>query len=471
MQRRSPPPDFEDDGEDWDGPPDAAWSPTPKQAEYLAASEFEVLYGGAAGGGKSDAMVIDALGLWQNAVLHSDYKAIIFRPTFGELREIEARMREIYPLVYPGAEFNKTDHVWHFPSGAEIYTSYMQTEEDRYRWQSFEFQFVGFEELTQWPNDVAYVYLFSRLRTSNPALKCMMRANCNPGGRGHKWVRERWGIADEGGPTRSVVTVELASGEKRRIARRFIPARLTDNPYLGADYEANLLLLDEMTRRALLSGRWDVIEIPGAIYRREMEQAFFEKRIGRVPIEKTLPVHTVWDLGVGDATAIWFVQLVNAERRAVGYYEMTGEGLPHYARILKERAAAKGYVYGQHFAPHDIQVRELGTGKSRFEVAGSLGIHFQITPNLPLEEGIHAARTGFNTWYFDQEECARGLECLTNYRREYKEKYGEFSTNPVHDWASHGADAWRYTALAVPYMQNSAAGWTGELKYPRLTVA
>jgi hypothetical protein len=470
MQRRTPHHSGgwdDDDGDNGLAVDSPIWTPTPKQAEYLAASEFEVLYGGAAGGGKTDALVIDALGLWQNAILYSDYKAIIFRPTFKELREIEQRMREIYPLVYPGAEFNKTDHVWHFPSGAEIYTSYLETEDDRYNWQSFEFQFIAFEELTQWPTDVCYVYLFSRLRTSNPALKCVIRANCNPGGRGHAWVRKRWNIGNEGGPTLSRQIVTLGDGSQRAISRRFIPARLSDNPYLGADYEATLLLLDEMQRRALLGGRWDVIEIPGAIYKKEMETAFFENRITRVPHEPTLPVHTIWDLGVGDATAIWFLQLVNMERRCIDYYEMTGEGLPHYARVLDDRR----YKYGQHFAPHDIQVRELGTGRSRFEVAASLGINFQMTPNLPLEDGINAARTVLPTVWFDAEKCARGVECLTNYRREYKEKYGEFSSNPVHDWASHGSDAFRYLALDIPFMNNSMNGWGQALKYPKLTVA
>lgn len=450
---------FEDDA--------PAWTPTPKQAEYLAAAEYEVLYGGAAGGGKTEAMMIDALGLWQNAILHNDYKAVIFRPTYPELRELENRMREIYPHVYPGAEFNKTDHVWHFPSGAEIYTSYMATEDDRYRWQGFELQFIGFEELTQWPTDVCYTYLFSRLRTSNPAIKCVMRANCNPGGRGHKWVRDRWGIQDDGGATLQRVSVTLADGSTRTMARRFIPARLADNPHLGADYEATLLLLDEMQRRALLSGRWDVIEIPGAIFKKEMEAAFFEKRIGRVPYEPTLPVHTIWDLGIGDAMAIWFCQLIGPERHLIDYYEINGEGLPHFAKMLAERK----YVYGQHFAPHDIAVRELGTGRSRLEVAASLGINFQITPNLPLEEGIHAARTILPTCYFDAEKCARGVECLANYRWEFNEKYGVFKSQPAHDEFSHGADAFRYYALDVPLMTNSFTGWGQKLNYPKLTVA
>lgn len=463
----------DDDTEDWreDDNDEVAlvtsWSPTPRQAEYLAAPEFEVLFGGSAGGGKTDAMVIDALGLWQNAVLYPDYRAVIFRPTYPELRKLEQRMREIYPLVAPGATFNKTDHIWHFPSGAEIYTSYMQQEDDRFRWQGFELQFVGFEELTQWPTDVAYTYLFSRLRTSNPHLKCLMRANCNPGGRGHKWVRDRWNIPNDGSATLSKLIVELESGEQRLIARRFIPARLFDNPHLGPDYEANLRLLPELERRALLSGRWDVIEIPGAIYKREIEAAFIGNRIGRVPYDPALPVHTVWDLGIGDCTAIWFVQVVGAERRCIDYYEMNGEGIAHYVKVLNDRR----YIYGQHFAPHDIKVRELGTGRTRWETAATLGITFQITANVSVEDGIHAARSVFPTVYFDADKCARGLECLASYRWNYNERLGEFGSTPVHDWASHGSDGFRYLALDVPLMHNSFGVWGGKLKYPKIGVA
>jgi hypothetical protein len=443
------------------------WEPTDKQAEYLAASEFEVLFGGSAGGGKSEALVIDALGLWQKAIMYPDYRAIIFRPSFPELRELERRMQEIYPFVAPGAVFNKTDHAWKFPSGAEIYTSYLASDDDRYRFQTFEFQFIAFEELTQWATDACYVYLFSRLRSSNPNLKCVMRSNCNPGGRGHEWVKQRWGIRDHGGPTLSRQIVTLDSGETRSITRRFIPARLSDNPYLGADYEATLALLPAMEQRALRQGRWDVIEIPGAIYRAEIEACYLEGRITRVPYDPMLPVHTVWDLGMNDSMSIWFVQLVNAERRAIDYYANNGEGLAHYAKELNDR----GYVYGSHWAPADIEVRELGTGVSRYETAQKLGINFQHVPALSRADGMHALRMMFPTLWFDAEKCAEGIKGLAAYRREYKEKYGVFSDEPIHDFASHPSDAARYMAVSIPMMNNSFNGWGAPLNYPTLSPA
>jgi phage terminase large subunit len=186
--------------------------------------------------------------------------------------------------------------------------------------------------------------------------------------------------------------------------------------------------------------------VKGAIYSKELEAARTGGRITSVPVDPILPVHTVWDLGVGDSTAIWFVQyLRGGDIRIVDYYESSGEGLPHYASVLQGR----GYVYGQHYAPFDIKVKELGSGRSRLETAKSLGISFEIAPNIALEDGIHAARMFFPRCWFDATKCKAGLEALQHYRRDYNQRLNEFKATPVHDWASHGADAFRYLALAL----------------------
>lgn len=187
----------------------------------------------------------------------------------------------------------------------------------------------------------------------------------------------------------------------------------------------------------------------GAVYKAEFEKARKDNRIASVPIDPAAKVHTVWDLGVGDSTVIWFVQVAGREVRVVDYYEATGEGLPHYARILQDKA----YFYGKHFAPHDIAVRELGSGMSRIETARKLGINFEIVRNISIEDGIEAARQVLLTCWFDAERCKAGLHALQNYRREYNDKMGEFKARPVHDWASHAADAFRYLALSVGDMQ------------------
>lgn len=191
----------------------------------------------------------------------------------------------------------------------------------------------------------------------------------------------------------------------------------------------------------------------GAVYKKEFEKVQQDKRICPVPCDAGLLVHTVWDLGVGDSTSIWFAQVVGKEVRLIDYYEASGEGLPHYARVLTE----KGYLYGKHFAPHDIAVRELGSGVSRLETARKLGINFLITPSLTIEDGIDAARQLLSTCWFDQVKTEYGLKCLRNYRREFNPKMDEFKPTPVHDWASHGADAFRYLAINVKNMSHVAS--------------
>lgn len=189
--------------------------------------------------------------------------------------------------------------------------------------------------------------------------------------------------------------------------------------------------------------------VKGAIYADALSDAREAKRIGRVPYSPEMPVNTYWDLGVGDATAIWFVQGVASEVRCIDYYEASGEGLPHYKKVLTER----GYIYGQHWAPHDIEVREFSSGRSRLETAANLGIRFQIVPNVAFEDGIHAARVLLARTWFDAEKCRKGLDALGAYRWDFNSRLQEFKATPVHDWASHGADAFRYLAVAWrPYM-------------------
>jgi len=184
--------------------------------------------------------------------------------------------------------------------------------------------------------------------------------------------------------------------------------------------------------------------VKGAIYADEISSARLHGRVTKVPYDPALPVDTDWDLGVGDSTAIWFSQsLRGGEIRVIDYYENSGEGLPHYAQVLKE----KQYAYGTHWAPADIQVRELGSGRSRMEAAQQLGIRFQVVPNLPIEDGIHAVRLLFPRCWFDEIRTHRGLEALQHYRWDYNARLREFKSRPLHDWASHGADAFRYFAL------------------------
>lgn len=194
--------------------------------------------------------------------------------------------------------------------------------------------------------------------------------------------------------------------------------------------------------------------VEGAYYADEMAKAEAEKRITRVPIEPTVRVDTWWDLGIDDATAIWFVQDVGKERRIVDYLEVSGEGLPQIAKRLD----AKGYRYGRHILPHDAEARELGTGVSRIETLHALGVNnTEVIPAQAVADGINATRLMLSRCWFDAERCERGLEALKQYRREWDGKRQVWRERPLHDWCSHAADAFRYGALSrLPIKSPSA---------------
>jgi len=189
--------------------------------------------------------------------------------------------------------------------------------------------------------------------------------------------------------------------------------------------------------------------IVGAYYGPLIQQAEAEGRVGSVPWEPRLPVHTAWDLGIGDATAIWFCQLAGLEVRLIDYHEASGVGLSHYLGELLERKG-RGWAFGEHILPHDAEVRELGSGKSRLETLQGMGINPRVLPASAIDDGIQAVRLLLPRCRFDWARCRRGLDALRQYRREYDSRLKAFRARPLHDWASHGADAFRYLALGLP---------------------
>jgi hypothetical protein len=201
----------------------------------------------------------------------------------------------------------------------------------------------------------------------------------------------------------------------------------------------------------------------GSYYGEALRKAETEHRITSVPVNDTVQVHTAWDLGIDDSMTIWFYQIVGQEIHFIDYYENTGEGLAHYAMKLQE----KKYLYGRQYAPHDIAVRELGTGKSRLETAKGLGIKFEVGEMLSIEDGINAGRSIFSRCWFDSVKCDRGINALKNYKKDWDEKNKVFRNNPKHDWASHGADAFRTFAVTFKQavMQIEAKNIGGVMPY------
>lgn len=201
--------------------------------------------------------------------------------------------------------------------------------------------------------------------------------------------------------------------------------------------------------------------IKGAFYGEQIKAARDSGRIGRVPYDPALPVDTDWDLGI-DAMAVWFTQSERSGAiRAIDYYEDVGGGLEVAIKAVKE----KPYTYGQHWAPHDIEVREISSGLTRRQAAASHGINFLVTPKIAVEDGITAVQLLLARCWFDEEKCKAGLDALRHYRRTYNQRLGVFTPVPVHDWASHGADAARGLAVRhqTPREKTRASGpsWQG----------
>jgi hypothetical protein len=191
----------------------------------------------------------------------------------------------------------------------------------------------------------------------------------------------------------------------------------------------------------------------GAYYGDQMMQAKKDNRIhDRIPYDPRLPVDTYWDLGINDTMVVWFIQPHNFQFRVIDHYESNGEGLAHYAKMLRGQVTKherKGeYLYRNHWAPWDIEVRELGTGKSRKEIAATMGIKFRVVKQNDISDGIEAVRNILSQCFFDNTYCHRGIEALRQYRKEFDEKNKCFSSHPLHDWTSNHADAFRTFAMA-----------------------
>ena len=248
---------------------EVVFQPNPgPQTDFLAASEREVLYGGAAGGGKSYGLLADPMRYFAN----KNFNGIILRRTNDELRELIWKSQEMYPKIYPGAKWQEKKSQWVFPSGAKLWMTYLERDEDVLRYQGLAFSYIAFDELTQYATPFAWNYMRSRLRTTDPDLPLFQRATTNPGGRGHGWVKKMF--VDPAPANKRFIATDIDTGEpmvfpesheragEPLFYRRFIPASLKDNPYLMQDgqYEANLMALPEMQRRQLLEGDWAVAD-------------------------------------------------------------------------------------------------------------------------------------------------------------------------------------------------------------------
>lgn len=306
------------------------------QTDFLAASEQEVLFGGAAGGGKSFAIVADPTRYFENP----QFQGLLLRRTMPELRELISISQKLYPKIYPGAKWTERDTTWRFPSGAYLWLSYLEAEKDIDKYYGQAYSWIGFDELTHWESPIYWNMLASRLRTSkNSGLPLCMRATTNPGNRGHMWVKNMFINPSEPGkafwardadgeelvwPATSKHAIENDLVGKPMFKRRFIPSKLIDNPYLAEDgrYEANLLSLPEHKRKQLLEGDWDVAE--GAAFS-EFERAVHVIEPFNIP--RNWLRFRACDYGYGSFAFVVWIAVDPYDEKLVVYRELKTKGV------------------------------------------------------------------------------------------------------------------------------------------------
>jgi hypothetical protein len=203
--------------------------------------------------------------------------------------------------------------------------------------------------------------------------------------------------------------------------------------------------------------------VEGSYYSKYLDLARRDARVGVVPWENGFKVHTAWDIGVHDSTAIIFFQVIGQTIRIIDCYENNKEGLEHYANVLQ----SKPYLYGTHIAPHDIRVKEWGSGITRFEKARQLGIKFTLADDYEIPDGIEACRSLFSKLWVDEKKAEPLLKALENYRQEYDSKRKVYKARPLHDWSSHFADAFRYMAVSMSKTRDGLSKEELEQRYQK----
>jgi len=352
------------------------------QMDFLASSEKDVLYGGAAGGGKSFAMLIDPLRYCHIKA----HRALIIRRSMPELRELIDKSRELYPNAFPGAKFKEVEKLWQFPSGAKIEFGFLERDADVYRYQGQAYSWIGFDEITHLPTEFGWNYLASRLRTTDPELPTFLRCTANPGGVGAQWVKKRY--VEPSGYNKSFIGSD-------GLSRKFIPALLQDNPYLAEDgeYERMLQSLPAIQRKQLLEGNWDISE--GAAF------AEFDPNIHVIP---PFDIPTYWerfkgiDYGYASESCCLWATIDPEDKTIIIYKELykkglTGDALADTITAMEEsevksiggvldtaawsRTGYTGPTIGEILVQKGHKLRRADKNR----IAGKIQIHESLRPN------------------------------------------------------------------------------------------
>lgn len=421
----------------------ARWSPQPKQETILARPEFELGFGGARGGGKSDAGIA-----WTGYDSEQPrLRGLVVRKNATDLGDWLIRVKEIFPRVRvvgnpPVLKFPGTGEAG---QGATFFTGHLKDKKalDKYVGQNLQRLLV--EELNLIPSEESYVKLLASMRSTIPGVPAQVFTTFNPDNVGHTWIKRRFGLS--GIPRDPVITKDPKTGRKRI----FVPATVEDNQVLMSndpEYVRTLEGLPDGLREQWRWGSWDDPIIRGAYYTVDLAQMRRDGRLCDLPFFPELSVHTWWDIG-GDTTVILFVQFVGDWIHIIDCYINDSLGFPFYLSKLQEFRETRGYNYGIHHFPHDLDRMEWGSGRNRKEVLELKNMDYEVGERPQSKQGaIDASRLLFPRLKIDQHKGAQLIDALINYRKEWIEDKQTFNEKPVHDWASHPSDAVQYIALS-----------------------
>ena len=370
-------------------------------------------------------------------LMRNRFYGLVF-PTYSQAKLVAWEMLKFYAAPIPGIIKNEQELTMRYPNDARL-RLFGADNPDALR--GVPFWGLGFDEYSQQSPSIfsevlsksladhlGFAVFSGTIKGKNQLYRTNEIAKTNPNEWDYIWQDIDRTLASEDGATIEMLRQSLADDRKLVAQGMMTQAEFDQEWYLSVE-----------------------AAIKGAYYATEMAQARKENRIKLVPHDSSLPVHTVWDLGVGPALAVGFWQKVTTETRLIDYWEGSGsEGITEAIAHIQHQT----YVYGSHFAPHDITARELSTGKSRIELAAQLGLKFEVVPNIPVDDGIDAAKRMWPRMWINELKCRFFLDAVGQYRREWEDNRGMFKEKPYHDWTSHASDMLRYAALVEEKMTN-----------------
>lgn len=412
------------------------WKPFPKQEFALMRTEYEVLYGGARGGGKSDAGIAWLL----YGVGEPKYRALVIRKNYVDLLDWFDRAARIYCSPPFNAKASGKN-CFEFPSGAKIHLGHLSDSGAYQKYQGHEYQAMLVEELTQIPSEELYLKLIASCRSTVKGLRPQVFCTCNPGEVGHAWVKRRF-------VSPSVPMTPFVDAVSGR-SRIYVPATVSDNPALmeaDPEYVKFLDSLPEDLKAWWRYGSWEQQKVKGAIYGDEIDVAVADNRITRVDFVRNRPVFVAFDLGLSDEQVCYFFQIIGKDIRIIDVFAANNKEFQFYASVLVE----SGYGVRTVYLPHDGTKRSADTLKSFKDILEENGFKVRINRRTSSIWGdIQKVRANFWRLSFDSEKLADALEHLRAYRRKWLPDKELFLDEPIHDIHSHYADALREVIMAV----------------------